>query len=75
MITLDFLERFLEKLPSPDGDMRGKELNLTYKERDTMSNFRSPNYPAMTPIKFQSTFVMNKWKWVYIGEIVMAWER
>lgn len=83
MIHIETLLKFKESLP--DADLyRSRVLKLRkvtpenpatiegdYKEYDTESTYRSPDYPKKTPIVFRSDFVQDKWQWVFLGEVVL----
>jgi hypothetical protein len=83
MIHIETLIKFKESLPDAD-TYRSRVLKLhrkeptapvqwegDYKEWDTDSTYRSPDYPKKTPIVFRSDYVQDKWQWVFLGEVVL----
>lgn len=85
MIHIETLQKFKECLPDPEKH-REKVMKLRreekeqdapiehereYKEWDTTSKHRSPDFPKFTPIVFRCDFVQNKWQWIYVGEVII----
>lgn len=84
MIHIETLQKFKECLPNPE-EHRARTMKLQrkeediipiehereYKEWDTTSKYRSPGFPKMTTIVFRCDFVMNKWQWIYVGEVII----
>jgi hypothetical protein len=84
MIHIETLIRFKESLPDAEIH-RGRVLRLRrenkkespieweghYKEWDTASSYRSPDFPKETPIIFKADYIQDKWQWVFLGEVVL----
>ena len=84
MIHIETLLRFKQALPDAEVH-RERVLRLrrdnkkenpvqwedNYKEWDTESSYRSPNYPKETPIVFRADYVQDKWQWVFLGEVIL----
>jgi len=83
MIHIETLIKFRDSLPDAN-TYRSRTLRLRrvekqvpvewegdYKEWDTTSDYKSPDYPDKTPIVFRADFVQDRWQWVFLGEVVL----